>query len=71
VLEVIKAVEEISAKKVKVELAGRRPGDPAVLYADASLAEKLLGWEPKIVGLKDIVASAWRWHTTHPEGFED
>lgn len=71
VLEVIKTVEEVSGRKVKVKPTSRRPGDPAVLYADASRAKKLLGWEAKIVDLKDIIASAWHWHTKCPDGFED
>lgn len=40
-----------------VEIGPRRPGDPAASYADASLAERVLGWTPRIVDLKEILRS--------------
>jgi UDP-glucose 4-epimerase len=52
------------------ELAPRRAGDPPRLVADAGLIVKELGFSPKFTDLKEIVASAWEWHRTHPHGFE-
>jgi UDP-glucose 4-epimerase len=49
----------------------RRPGDPAVLIADASAARGELGWEPRHADLRAIVESAWRWHQAHPRGYAD
>ncbi len=69
VMEVIDAVEKISGKKVPMELADRRAGDPPTLYADPALAKEILGWELKFTNLQDIVATAWKWHSTHPKGF--
>ena len=71
VREVIDVVERVSGKKVPVELAERREGDPPTLFADPSLAKDILGWEAKITHLENIVASAWKWHSTHPNGFDD
>jgi UDP-glucose 4-epimerase len=48
--------------------AERRPGDPAFVYGDNVLAGEVLGWSPRY-GLQEIVASAWRWHASHPEGY--
>jgi len=46
----------------------RRKGDAAFLFADASLAREVLGWQPKHSDLATIVSSAWRWHQkAHPK----
>jgi UDP-glucose 4-epimerase len=50
--------------------APRRPGDPAVLYASAARIREALGWVPQRAGLEAIVSDAWRWHSTHPQGFQ-
>jgi UDP-glucose 4-epimerase len=71
VREVIETVKNVSGKDFKVLEVERRPGDPPVLTADASKAQRELGWEPDIPKLEDIVASAWKWHSEHPAGYED
>ncbi|HEX2399849.1 MAG TPA: hypothetical protein VHJ79_07655 [Mycobacterium sp.] len=43
-------------------------GDPVGLYADNTLAWELLGWEAHR-DLTNVVASAWRWHADHPDGY--
>jgi UDP-glucose 4-epimerase len=58
--EVVSAIERITGRPVPTRVAPRRPGDPAVLVADASLAKTLFGWTPKY-SLDETVASAWRW----------
>ncbi|MBO0692919.1 MAG: UDP-glucose 4-epimerase GalE [Acidimicrobiaceae bacterium] len=70
VFEVIEAARRASGKDIEPELVGRRAGDPVALYADAGLAKELLGWVARY-DLDDIVASAWRWHSTHPDGYGD
>jgi UDP-glucose-4-epimerase GalE len=59
VLEVMRAVEEVTGKKVPHSIGPRRAGDAPVLVADARLLRRTLGWEARITGLRDIVASAW------------
>ena len=71
VREVIETVKKVTGKDFKVLEADRRPGDPPVLTADASKAQRELGWETDITKLEDIVASAWKWHNEHPNGYED
>ncbi|MFM8650363.1 MAG: UDP-glucose 4-epimerase GalE [Actinomycetota bacterium] len=68
VLEVVRETERVSGHPVPHEFVSRRPGDPAEVYADASLAESLLGWKATH-SLADIVGSAYAWHSTHPTGF--
>lgn len=71
VLEVLHAVEKVSGLKVPYEMAERRAGDPPELYADSSKAKQELGWEIKYATLEPIVASAWAWHQSHPDGYDD
>jgi UDP-glucose 4-epimerase len=69
VLEVIRAVEKITGKKVPYTLTERRAGDPPALYADSSKAKAELGWTVKFPNIESIVATAWKWHSAHPNGF--
>lgn len=71
VLEVIKAVETVSGKKVPYTTAPRRAGDPPALYADSSKAIKDLGWKIKFNDITLIAATAWKWHQAHPKGYGD
>jgi len=61
VREVISAIEKEGGKKVPVKNSSRRPGDPPILIADTSLAQRELGWTPRYA-IEDIVQTAWRWH---------
>ncbi len=62
VREIIRAVEEVGGRPVPVNPCPRRPGDPAILLADASRARTVLGWAPRHP-LKTIVETAWQWHS--------
>ena len=70
VREVIRAVEEVSGRKVPVKECPRRPGDPAELVADATKIRRELGWAPRYPDLRSIVETAWRWHSTHLDGYK-
>ena len=59
VLQLIHAFEEVNNIKVPYEIVGRRPGDIASCYADASKAERELGWKAKR-GIKEMCRDAWR-----------
>ena len=62
VLEVIRSLERITGKKVPTMDRPRRPGDPAVLVADAGRAVNDLNWRPEYSELETILETAWRWH---------
>jgi UDP-arabinose 4-epimerase len=62
VREVVDTVHRVTGRKVPVVMGPRRPGDPGALIADAAKAKKELDWQPRIIGLDDIVATAWAWH---------
>jgi len=69
VLEVIRAVEEVSGLTVPWDAAERREGDPPALYADSAKARNDLGWVPRHTGIGSIVSSAWAWHRSRPDGY--
>lgn len=71
VRQVIDAVRKISGKDFNVVEDARRPGDPPVLTADASKAEKELGWKTRYPDLETIVQTAWAFHNEHPDGYGD
>ena len=71
VREVIETVKKVSGEDFKVVESARRPGDAPVLTSDATKAETELGWKPEFPELEKIVATAWRWHNEHPDGYED
>jgi UDP-glucose 4-epimerase len=66
VLEVIRAFELASGKKVPYKIVGRRPGDIAACYADPSLAKKILGWQAQY-GINEMCRDAWRWQSMSSE----
>jgi UDP-glucose 4-epimerase len=61
VLEVIETVRRISGCQFRVDVAARRPGDPAQLVAAAGRARTLLDWQPKLDELPTIVSHALAW----------
>jgi UDP-glucose-4-epimerase GalE len=61
VLEIVRAVESVTGKKVPVEQAPRRAGDPPVLVADAAKAERVLKWKTRFPDIADIIRTAHAW----------
>jgi len=71
VREIIQAAEKATGKKVNVKYGPRRAGDAIALYADASKAKRVLGWEAKHKDPESIIRSAWNWFSKHPKGYGD
>ncbi|MBP7746086.1 MAG: UDP-glucose 4-epimerase GalE [Phycisphaerae bacterium] len=69
VLEIVAACRTVTGHAIPVVRADRRPGDPAVLYADASRIRVRFGWQPHYRSVTEIIATAWNWHRAHPRGF--
>jgi UDP-glucose-4-epimerase GalE len=69
VREVIETVKQVSGRDFAVVEADRRPGDPPALVGSSARIRNELGWEPDYPQLEQVVATAWRWHSEHPDGF--
>jgi len=69
VLEAISAFKRASNRDIPYEVAPRRDGDIAEIYANADLAKKLLGWRA-YKSLEDMCADHWRWQSQNPNGYE-
>lgn len=64
VKELLNTISEISGRPFPVTYAERREGDSTTLVANNDKAREVLGWDPKYT-LKDIISSAWQWHSKH------
>ena len=71
VREVIETARKVTGHPIPAVEIPRRAGDPARLVASGEKAKMVLGWEPKITSLEDIIRSAWVWHSTHPNGYNE
>lgn len=68
VLDMIKAFENASGKKVAYKIGPRRSGDIATCYADPAKAENELGWKAER-GIKEMCEDAWKWQSENPNGY--
>ncbi len=71
VKEVIETAREITGHPIPAEIGARRPGDPATLVASSDKIRQELGWQPEYSNLRDIIKTAWAWHQSHPNGYND
>ena len=69
VLDLVKAFKQVSGKDVPYQIVGRRAGDIAEFYADASLAREKLDWEVEY-DLNRMCEDSWRWQSMNPNGYE-
>ena len=71
VKEVIETARQVTGHPIPAVVGQRRPGDPAVRIASSDKIKRELGWEPQFPDLRTIVETAWKWHSTHPNGYEN
>ena len=69
VLEMVRAFEKASGKKVHYKIVGRRPGDIACCYADPTKAERELSWKAAR-DIDEMCSDTWRWQSGNPNGYE-
>ena len=70
VLELVRSFEEVNGIKVPYQIVERRPGDLAEYYADASKAERVLGWKAEL-DIEDMCRDTWNWQSKNPNGYEE
>jgi UDP-glucose 4-epimerase len=68
VLELVEGMRTATGHPVPYMVVPRRPGDVAAVYADASLAERLLGWKATR-GVEAMCADTWKWQSSNPNGY--
>lgn len=71
VKEMIAAAVKATGQEIKVTIGARRAGDPAQLIASSDKAKKILGWKPVYTDVEAVIGTAWRWHSTHLDGYKD
>jgi UDP-glucose 4-epimerase len=69
VLDVVKAFEKASGRKIPYKIVDRRSGDVAKVYADPSYAKKVLGWEATR-DINKMCEDSWKWQSQNPNGYE-
>ena len=70
VLDMVKAFERASGKKVSYKIVDRRAGDIASCYANPQKAKEILDWEAKF-NLEDMCSSSWKWQNKNPNGYKN
>lgn len=68
VLEMVRAFEAASGRRIPYRMAPRRVGDSAEAWADPARAAEVLGWRARR-GIDEMCADAWRWQAAHPGGY--
>ena len=71
VKEVIDAARAVTGHPIPAQGSPRRAGDPAQLVASSERAKAVLGWAPRYDELETILSTAWSWHRSHPNGYEE
>ena len=69
VLELVRAFEEASGRRIPYEIVDRRAGDLPEYYALVDRAREELDWTVKR-SIEDACADSWRWQSQNPKGYE-
>ncbi|GIN63907.1 UDP-glucose 4-epimerase GalE [Robertmurraya siralis] len=69
VKEMIETARQVTGKEIPALSGPRRAGDPSILIASSEKAQQMLGWNPIRTSITKIMEDAWRWHSTHPNGY--
>ncbi len=64
-LEVVQTCARVTGRDVRVKMGPRRPGDPAILIASNEQATQVVGWQPRLSSLEQMVEDAWDWHSRY------
>lgn len=69
VRDVVEAAKRVTGVNFPIQYGVRRPGDPAILYANATKIQQELGWTARYHSIDEVVATAWNWFRKHPDGY--
>lgn len=71
VKEIIETSRKVTGHAIPAKIVDRRPGDPASLIASSEKARTILSWRPQYDSIQTIIQTAWNWHESHPNGYDD
>eukprot|EP00002_Diphylleia_rotans_P015799 TRINITY_DN3060_c0_g3_i1.p1 TRINITY_DN3060_c0_g3~~TRINITY_DN3060_c0_g3_i1.p1 ORF type:complete len:334 (-),score=85.61 TRINITY_DN3060_c0_g3_i1:205-1206(-) len=69
VKEIVDAARKVTGHPIPVKICPRRAGDPPSLIASSEKAARVLQWARKYESIEEIIATAWKWHSTHPQNY--
>jgi len=70
-LEIVNAARKVTGHEIPIEIVERRSGDPDILIASSEKAKITLRWKREYKTIESIIESAWKWHKSHPNGYDD
>lgn len=68
VLEIVRAFEMASKRRIPYEIVARRAGDIASYYTDPSAAQQVMSWRAAYE-IERMCADQWRWQVNNPHGY--
>lgn len=71
VKEVVETARKVTGHPIPAKEEPRRSGDPSMLIASSAKAKEVLGWNPQYADLETIIGTAWNWHKSHPNGYQN
>ena len=71
VKEVVETARKVTGHPISAKEEPRRAGDPSMLIASSAKAREVLGWNPQYADLETIIDTAWNWHKSHPNGYQN
>ncbi len=71
VREVIETARQVTGHPIPAKELPPRPGDAPRLVASSEKIRRELGWKPRHDNLHEIISSAWEWHRSHPQGYQE
>ena len=69
--EVVEIARKVIGHPIPAKEEPRRSGDPSMLIASSAKAKEVLGWNPQYADLETIIGTAWNWHKSHPNGYQN
>lgn len=70
VKNMIETARTVTGREIPAKIGERRAGDPSILIASSDKAKQVLGWNPTRTSVTKIIEDAWKWHSSHPHGYE-
>ena len=71
VKEVVETARKVTGHPISAKEEPRRAGDPSMLIASSAKAKEVLGWNPQYADLEKIIDTAWNWHKSHQNGYQN